>query len=413
MTLAEYHSITEHLRRLISGTEWEGHVFAVGGCCRDEVMGRPINDVDLAVNIPDGGVRFARWLDHHRQCGGRPVFFERYGTAMLQLRAFPGHEIEIVQTRQGKYTADNAHDPGSVFGSIEDDGLRRDLTVNALFYDITRRQLLDVTGHGIEDIHARRLRTPMDARLTFYDDPIRILRVIRMAASWGWDIDEPMLEAMRESRGELATIKVERRRAELEKMLQSADPVRAMRLVRTVGVMTYLLPELELTYKTRSPRGTTLWNMALYTLRNVENTDSLSLRMATLLYTLAATPRVTGKDTPAQNPGNSRAYAVDNALRAAYIAEAMLQRLHCHGRFTREVAFLIRNKACSQRWGDDGRRATDRMLRRLANLCATSHRLDKLLTFLDAVNAARFSPGAPQRTQITTIRNRMKALKLL
>ena len=77
------------------------------------------------------------------------------------------------------------------------------------------------------------------------------------------------------------------------------------------------------------------------------------------------------------------------------------------------VAILRRTQASAQRVGDDGRRASDRMLRRLANLCASSHRLDKLLTFLDAVNAARYSPGAPQRTQITTIRNRMKALKLL
>ena len=103
---------------------------------------------------------------------------------MLQLRAFRDHEIEIVQTRKGKYTADNAHNPGSVFGTIEDDGLRRDLTVNALFYDITRRALLDPTGRALDDIEARRLQTPMDAALTFFDDPIRILRVIRMAASW-------------------------------------------------------------------------------------------------------------------------------------------------------------------------------------------------------------------------------------
>ena len=414
MTLTEYHSICDHLRRIIRGTEWEGHVFAVGGCCRDEVMGREINDVDLAVDLQDGGVRFARWLDRHGRCASRPVYFERYGTAMLQLRAFRDHEIEIVQTRKGKYTADNAHNPGSVFGTIEDDGLRRDLTVNALFYDITRRALLDPTGRALDDIEARRLQTPMDAALTFFDDPSRILRVIRMAASWGWDIDEPMLQAMREGRSGLADIKVERRRGELEKMLRSADPVRAMRLVRTVGVMQYLLPELELTYKARSRSNTTLWTLALHTLANVRGSDSLSLRLACLLYTLAETPRVAGKTPAEEKPSrNGRTNAIDRALRAAYIAEKMLRRLHAHSHFTREVAFLIRNQACSLRWGDDGRRASDRMLVRLANLCATPRRLENLLTFLDAINLARFPANAPQRTQIPTARNRMKALKLL
>ena len=96
MNIATYHSICDTLRGLIVGTEWEGHVFAVGGCCRDEVIGRDINDVDLAVNLRDGGVRFAQWLYDNGLSAARPVFFERYGTAMLQLKAFPDYEIEIV-----------------------------------------------------------------------------------------------------------------------------------------------------------------------------------------------------------------------------------------------------------------------------------------------------------------------------
>ena len=178
--------------------------------------------------------------------------------------------------------------------------------------------------------------------------------------------------------------------------------------------MQYLLPELELTYKARSRSNTTLWTLALHTLANVRGSDSLSLRLACLLYTLAETPRVAGKTPAEEKPSrNGRTNAIDRALRAAYIAEEMLRRLHAHSHFTREVAFLIRNQACSLRWGDDGRRASDRMLVRLANLCATPRRLEKLLTFLDAINIARFPANAPQRTQIPNVRKRMKALKLL
>ena len=177
MTLTEYHSICDHLRRIIRGTEWEGHVFAVGGCCRDEVMGREINDVDLAVDLQDGGVRFARWLDRHGRCASRPVYFERYGTAMLQLRAFRDHEIEIVQTRKGKYTADNAHNPGSVFGTIEDDGLRRDLTVNALFYDLTRRALLDKAYQNVKRLASLLSDLSVITRISDAPDQIQLAPV--------------------------------------------------------------------------------------------------------------------------------------------------------------------------------------------------------------------------------------------
>ena len=402
MTIETYHTICAWLRHIIAATPWEGHVFAVGGCCRDEVMGRPINDVDLAVDVENGGIAFARWLEENGHTDGQIVTFERYGTAMLHLRKFPDHEIELVQTRRGKYTKEIADNPAAVFGSIAEDSARRDFTVNSLFYDITAQQLLDLTGKGLADIEARRLRTPMDADMTFYDDPVRILRCIRMACAWGWEIDKTTMDAMRRGANGLKGIKPERRRAELEKMLLGPNPERALQLVRTTGTMRFLLPELEDIYRFRTHHGKeTLWNKALHAVRNARAAGCTDLAMiyACLLHVFA--------DVPSKNPD-----PVARALRASRIAEAMLRRLHYHSHPVKDVTFLLRNQAAATRWGFDGERAKDRALTRLSNLCTTTKRRDQLLSFIDVLNSVS-ADAIPLARQIPNIRKRLDALDKL
>ena len=115
-------------------------------------MGLPIKDVDLAVNMPDGGIAFAEWLRKKKLTIGNPVTFPKYGTARLRLKRFPDDELELVQTRSEKYTDRNSRDPSTAFGSIEEDCLRRDLTINSLYYDISRDRMLDLCGRGIYDM---------------------------------------------------------------------------------------------------------------------------------------------------------------------------------------------------------------------------------------------------------------------
>ena len=123
-------------------------------------MGLPIKDVDLAVNMPDGGIAFAEWLRKKKLTIGNPVTFPKYGTARLRLKRFPDDELELVQTRSEKYTDRNSRDPSTAFGSIEEDCLRRDLTINSLYYDISRDRMLDLSGRGICDIENHIIETP-------------------------------------------------------------------------------------------------------------------------------------------------------------------------------------------------------------------------------------------------------------
>ncbi|MDE6581206.1 MAG: tRNA nucleotidyltransferase, partial [Duncaniella sp.] len=179
MNSQEYHRILGYLRGLIEGTQWESHVYAVGGCCRDEIMGEPIKDIDLAIDLPGGGIGFAEWLHERNLIVNNPVTYPKFGTAMVVLKKFPDVELELVQTRKEKYTDKNSRCPETAFGSIEEDCMRRDLTVNSIFHNITSGKAVDITGRGLADIEAHLLRTPADPDVTFDDDPVRILRCIR------------------------------------------------------------------------------------------------------------------------------------------------------------------------------------------------------------------------------------------
>lgn len=219
MTDDTYHKILDYFRKISEGTKWDGHLYAVGGCVRDEILEAPIHDVDIAVDLPNGGVNFAMWLLRHKYLVEMPVLFRKFGTAKLRLRKFPDEEIEVVQTRAEKYTDKTSRCPEVVSGTIEEDCFRRDFTVNTLYRNIKTGEVLDMTGRGIHDIKEGIIRTPLDPYETFDDDPVRILRCLRFAARFGWKIDEATMEALKKSVDRLAIVSRERWSAEFRKIL--------------------------------------------------------------------------------------------------------------------------------------------------------------------------------------------------
>ena len=95
----KYNQIRDCLRQLIAGTPFENKVFFVGGCCRDDLMGLEIKDIDMAVAMPSGGIRLAEWLKEQGHTTHGTVVYPLYQTAMFHLKAFPDEELEAVQTR--------------------------------------------------------------------------------------------------------------------------------------------------------------------------------------------------------------------------------------------------------------------------------------------------------------------------
>lgn len=235
-----YHKILDYFRHISEGTKWEGHLYAVGGCVRDEILGLPIHDVDIALDLPDGGVKFAIWLMRHKYLMEMPTLFRKFGTAKLRLRKFPDEEIEAVQTRAEKYIDKNSRCPEVVSGTIEEDCFRRDFTVNTLYRNIKTGEILDMTGRGIHDIKEGVIRTPLDPYETFDDDPVRILRCLRFAARFGWKIDDATMEALRHSVERLSVVSRERWKAEFGKMLFGRNVKDSLGVLAEIGGLKYM-----------------------------------------------------------------------------------------------------------------------------------------------------------------------------
>lgn len=254
-----YHKILDYFRKISDGTKWDGHLYAVGGCVRDEILGSEVHDVDIAVDLPNGGVNFAMWLLRHKYLTGMPTLFKKFGTAKLILRKFPHEEIEVVQTRAEKYTSKTSRCPEVVSGTIKEDCFRRDFTVNTLYRNIKTGEILDMTGRGVHDIQEGIIRTPLDPYETFDDDPVRILRCLRFAARFGWEIDEATMEALKASVKRLQIVSRERWSGEFRKMLLGKNIRRSLGELCRIGGLKYMNPLIaEMAEKRIEPEGMSL-----------------------------------------------------------------------------------------------------------------------------------------------------------
>lgn len=382
MTIEIYNQICRYLKLTIEGTIWEGHVYAVGGCCRDSILGDPIKDVDLAIDTPNGGIKFVKWLEKKHKVKGRPIFFKRFGTARFTLRQFPDDEIEAVQTRQRNYDADTDQNPEKAFGSILDDSLRRDLTINSLFYDITREKLLDPTGMALDDIAHKRLRTPLPPIETFEDDALRILRCVRFAMRYGHTIDSATLDAMRQARTGLLKISRERLYNEFDKILCCRNPKTAIEILQDVGAMEIVLPELESMRREVDNDGQNLLEHSLRTLETVAANDDSpnpdpTLRWAALLHDI-------GKlSTRSANANGYYEFPNHESIGARPVRQIM-RRARCDSSRVVDAMFLVSNHGVAANRDAMGDKIKDRQIRRLQLACGTRERFDMLMKLVDA-----------------------------
>ena len=107
MTREEFKKITEYIGSIIKGTSFENHIFAVGGSVRDFYMGNDIKDIDLVIDLPNGGVDFANWCKEQGYTK-TVVIYETYGTAAMKIL---NQDIECVMTRGEKYLDDGTRNP--------------------------------------------------------------------------------------------------------------------------------------------------------------------------------------------------------------------------------------------------------------------------------------------------------------
>ncbi|CAI5474566.1 unnamed protein product [Closterium sp. Yama58-4] len=156
-----------------------------------------------------------------------------------------GMWIDFVNLRAEEYAHDSRIPHTIEFGTAEEDALRRDLTINSMFYNISTEQVEDPTGRGISDLNGGIIRTPLPPHQTFLDDPLRVLRAVRFAARFGFSLDEELraAAASEEVRTALGNkVSKERIGKEVELMLKSRDPYAAISLVVDLNLFPIVFP---------------------------------------------------------------------------------------------------------------------------------------------------------------------------
>jgi len=208
----------------------------VGGPVRDALLGRATNDLDYTTDArPDDILRIVKPISTATWDVGR-----EFGTIGAKVQ---GEQVEITTYRADSYDG-VTRKPTVEFGdTLEQDLTRRDFTVNAMALRVPGPTLVDPTG-GVEDLLAEVLRTPIDAHVSFGDDPLRMLRAARFSSQLGFRVASETVAAMTELRETLRIVSAERIQGELVKLLQTDDPVRGIRLLVETGLAGEFLPEI-------------------------------------------------------------------------------------------------------------------------------------------------------------------------
>jgi poly(A) polymerase len=218
--------------------------YLVGGCVRDLLLGGKPKDFDIATSARPEDVRAL-----FRNCR---IIGRRFRLAHVLFGG--GKVVEVATFRRSPQTeapeeegADAVDDilirSDNVFGDAHEDAIRRDFTINALFYDLDRREVLDWCG-GMNDIARRTIHTIGDPMVRFREDPVRILRAVKFAARLDLGIDPEVYDAMVACREELARAARARLFEEILRLMRGGATHRSMWLLWEIGAMAILLPEL-------------------------------------------------------------------------------------------------------------------------------------------------------------------------
>ncbi len=212
--------------------------YVIGGYVRDWYLRRPCTDIDVVV--VGSGIDVAQALG--RELNAPVSVFKTFGTAMLRAGDM---EVEFVGARKESYSADSRK-PAVEEGSLRDDQLRRDFTINALAWSLngdTYGELED-PFEGLKDLEECTIRTPCDPDITFSDDPLRMIRAIRFAAQLGFDIAPDTFEAIERNKERIRIVSRERIITELNKIVASPVPSIGFELLDMTGLLPLVFPEL-------------------------------------------------------------------------------------------------------------------------------------------------------------------------
>ncbi|KAI0047658.1 poly A polymerase C-terminal region-like protein [Auriscalpium vulgare] len=225
------------------------------------LLGSESHDIDIALENIMGypfAVDFTEFVSNVKELPvksvttvkgnpGQSKHLETAKTAVL------GQELDFVNLRDEAYAEDSRIPTQVTFGTPLQDALRRDITVNSLFYNVHTRSVEDHCGQGLEDLKNGIVRTPLPPRQTFLDDPLRVIRCIRFTSRFGFQMVPELEASARDAEIQTALAqKITRERVgeEIDKMMGGRDPFRAIQLIDSLSLFStvfYIPPEISST----------------------------------------------------------------------------------------------------------------------------------------------------------------------
>lgn len=221
---------------------FEGYL--VGGCIRDLLLGHTPKDFDIATSAhPEEAEELFR---RGRLIGRRfKLLHVRFGREVIEVATFrASHDQESTDQDQARTAATGMILRDNVYGTIEEDALRRDFTINALYYDVRNHSVLDF-ANGYPDLKQRQIRMIGDARDRYREDPVRMLRAARFAAKLGFEVEPGTAAPIRELASLLRNVSPARLFDEVLKLLQTGHGEASYRQLQRFGLFGYLFPQTD------------------------------------------------------------------------------------------------------------------------------------------------------------------------
>lgn len=285
------HKIDKRLFHVISqaAEEMGIEVYAVGGMVRDLILGRINKDLDF-VCVGDG-LQLAKRCAEILQVK-KVAYYKNYGTAAFHYR---GNDVEFVGARKESYRVESRN-PIVTPGSLKDDQLRRDFTINAMAISLQQSTFGEVMDpfNGIQDLNDKRIQTPTNPDITFSDDPLRMLRAIRFATQLKFEITEECLTAIQRNAERLKIISQERITTELNKIILSSQPSIGFKLLYDTQLLHQFFPEMVALQGVSKRDGITHKDNFYHTLEVLDNvaeqSQDLWLRWSAIMHDIAKPP---------------------------------------------------------------------------------------------------------------------------
>jgi len=260
--------------------------FVVGGYVRDLILNRPNKDIDFV--CLGNGIALAQAVAV--RLGNLPVVvFKNFGTAMIK---WHDRELEFVGARKESYRKESRK-PIVENGTLEEDQQRRDFTINAMAISLNTEdlgELIDPFG-GLKHLEEKIIKTPLDADITFSDDPLRMMRAVRFASQLSFDIEPDTYAAIEKNVDRLRIVSMERITTELNKIVESKLPSYGFKLLFHSGLLKKFFPEMVALHGVEYQDNKAHKDNFFHTLQVLDNvakvSDDLWLRWAAILHDIA------------------------------------------------------------------------------------------------------------------------------